>query len=169
MRRNPVQAVVSLGSNLGNREDNLRAGARAISKLPGTKVQGVSSLYSTEPLGYLEQDYFLNAVMIINTRMQPLELLRALLAIEADLGRQRLVHWGPRNIDLDLILYGDETMASPELTVPHPRMHERAFVLMPMLELMPDLTVNGNPIGQMLKNTGNQKISLFNQYWFDKL
>jgi 2-amino-4-hydroxy-6-hydroxymethyldihydropteridine diphosphokinase len=129
---------LSLGSNLGNREGHLR---RAIAALPpsGVQVQQVSSIYETEPVDYLDQPWFLNCVLEAETDLQPLALLEALRSIESQLGGQKQFAKGPRKIDLDILLYGNETIATPELQVPHPRMLQRRFVLTPLAELAPEL------------------------------
>jgi 2-amino-4-hydroxy-6-hydroxymethyldihydropteridine diphosphokinase len=129
---------LSLGSNLGDREANLRA---AIAALPdaGVRVTRVSSLYETEPVDFLEQPWFLNCVVEGETELKPLGLLRALREIEAKMGSKKLVAKGPRLMDMDILLYGQETMDTPELQVPHPRMHLRRFVLVPLAEIAPEV------------------------------
>ena len=135
----PVQTIyLSLGSNVGDREVNLRA---AIAALPGAgvRVTRVSSIYETEPVDYLEQDWFLNCVVVGETEMRTVELLRGLRGIEAQMGSKKLVAKGPRLIDIDILLYGSETIDAPELQVPHPRMTQRKFVLAPLAEIAPEL------------------------------
>ena len=129
---------LSLGSNLGNREGHLR---RAIAALPpsGVQVQQVSSIYETEPVDYLDQPWFLNCVLEAETELEPSALLEALRLIESQLRSQKEFVKGPRKIDLDILLYGNETIATPELQVPHPRMLQRRFVLTPLAELAPEL------------------------------
>jgi 2-amino-4-hydroxy-6-hydroxymethyldihydropteridine diphosphokinase len=129
---------LALGSNLGNREGYLR---RAIAALPpsGVQVQRVSSIYETEPVDFLNQPWFLNCVLEAETTLEPPALLEALRSIESQLGSQKKFAKGPRKIDLDILLYGYETIATPELQVPHPRMLERRFVLTPLAELAPEL------------------------------
>jgi 2-amino-4-hydroxy-6-hydroxymethyldihydropteridine diphosphokinase len=129
---------LSLGSNVGNREGHLR---QAIAALPpsGVQVQQVSSIYETEPVDYLDQPWFLNCVLEAQTDLEPPALLATLRAIESQLGSQKQFAKGPRKIDLDILLYGDLTIATPELEVPHPRMLERRFVLTPLAELAPNL------------------------------
>lgn len=131
-------AYVGLGANLGDREGTIRA---AIAALPG--VVGVSELRETDPVGVVDQPRFLNGVVVLETHLPARELLELLLAVERDLGRRRRERWGPRAIDLDLLLYGDAEIDEPGLTVPHPRLHERAFVLEPLAELAPGLVVPG--------------------------
>lgn len=128
---------LSLGSNLGDREANLRAAITRIRTLGD--VTAVSSLYETEPVDFLDQPWFLNCVILLETGLSPRPLLDRLLAVERDMGRQRLQPKGPRLIDIDVLLYGDEIISEPSLTVPHPGMHERRFVLEPLVEIAPDV------------------------------
>jgi 2-amino-4-hydroxy-6-hydroxymethyldihydropteridine diphosphokinase len=131
-------AYVGVGSNLGDREATIRA---AVDALPG--VVAVSSLRETDPVGVTDQPAFLNGAVALETELSPRELLERLLAIERELGRERRERWGPRTIDLDLLLYGAETVDEPGLRVPHPRLHERRFALEPLAELDPELAVPG--------------------------
>lgn len=132
------RAVIALGSNLGSREKNLCAGVRSLSLLPGTQILDTSFVYETVPVGFLEQPLFLNAAAVIETELSPRALLGACLGIEAALGRIRRFKNGPRILDIDLLLYENQTSSDPELTLPHPRMRERAFVLVPLFDLFPD-------------------------------
>ena len=134
----PRTVYLSLGSNLGNREANLRA---ALGALPGVgvKVVRVSSFYETEPVDFLDQPWFLNCVAEAETTLEPLALLRSLQTIEAKMGSKKEFAKGPRLIDLDVLLYADETIMAAELQVPHPRMHLRRFVLVPLVEIAPNL------------------------------
>ena len=134
-----TRAYVGLGSNLGDREQAIRSAADAIG------ATRLSTIRETEPWGYADQPNFLNAVADVETELGPRELLEALLDVEQRLGRERgtAPRYGPRTIDLDLLLYGDETVDEPGLTVPHPHLHERRFVLEPLSELEPDLVVPG--------------------------
>jgi 2-amino-4-hydroxy-6-hydroxymethyldihydropteridine diphosphokinase len=132
-----VQTVfLSLGSNIGDREANLRAAIASLAAA-GVRVIHVSSFYETEPVDLREQPWFLNCVLEVETEVQPLELLRALRTIESRMGSKKLVPKGPRLIDMDILLYGDETIDTPELQVPHPRMLLRKFVLVPLAEIAP--------------------------------
>ncbi len=130
-------AYIALGANLGDRAASLRAALERMEALG--VVEAVSPFLDTEPVGYTAQPRFLNAVARLRTSLSPEALLRELLAIEAALGRVREVHWGPRTLDLDLLLYDDLVRDEPTLTVPHPRLHERRFVLAPLAALAPDL------------------------------
>ena len=132
-------AYISLGSNLGDREAQLRGALQLIGERAGT-VRKVSSFHDTAPVGPIAQPRFLNAVAEVETALPPEELMRTLLAIELALGRDRKnsVPKGPRSIDLDLLLYDQVILDTPELTLPHPAMHERKFVLAPLVEIAPD-------------------------------
>jgi 2-amino-4-hydroxy-6-hydroxymethyldihydropteridine diphosphokinase len=133
-----TRAYVGVGANLGDREATIRA---ALEALPG--LVGVSKLRETDPVGVVDQPPFLNAAAVLETELAPRELLDTLLAVERELGRERRERWGPRTIDLDLLLYGAETIDEPGLTVPHPRLHERRFALEPLLDLDPELAIPG--------------------------
>ncbi len=129
---------LSLGSNLGDRERNLRQALRLL-KDAGVRAQRVSSVYETEPLELRDQPRFLNVAVQAETELFPKQLLARIRKIEFELGRKRLRPKGPRTVDIDILLYGDAVIETGELTVPHPRMTERRFVLEPMAELAPDL------------------------------
>jgi 2-amino-4-hydroxy-6-hydroxymethyldihydropteridine diphosphokinase len=128
---------LSLGSNVGDRAKNLRAAVAALGNAT-VCVTRVSSFYETEPVDFLEQAWFLNCAVEGETVVSALELLRALRGIELQMGNRKLVAKGPRLIDMDILLYGSETMDTPELQVPHPRMHLRRFVLVPLAEIAPE-------------------------------
>lgn len=136
-----MRAWVGLGSNLDDPEKQIRDAIRALAELSHSGVGSVSSLYRSDPVGLTDQPAFCNAVAAVDTALAPLALLRALQAIETAAGRRRTIRWGPRVLDLDLLLHGDRVSTTPELTLPHPRMHERAFVLVPLAELAPDLEI----------------------------
>jgi 2-amino-4-hydroxy-6-hydroxymethyldihydropteridine diphosphokinase len=129
---------LALGSNVGDRQGNLR---RAVTLLrpAGVHVKKTSSLYETEPADFLDQPWFLNAVLEAETKMSPLGLLRALRGIETTMGSKKAFAKGPRLIDLDILLYDDQIIETPELQIPHPRMLRRKFVLVPLVEISPDL------------------------------
>jgi 2-amino-4-hydroxy-6-hydroxymethyldihydropteridine diphosphokinase len=136
-----TRAYVSLGSNLGDRERNLRS-ALGLLDTEDVRVLAISRFRETDPVGYADQPRFLNAAALVETDLSAPELLERLLAVERSLGRERTgPRFGPRTIDLDLLLYGDETIDEPGVTVPHPRLAERRFVLEPLAELEPDLTL----------------------------
>jgi len=128
--------AIALGSNLGDRALNLREALRRVGEF--ASVLRVSTFHETEPVGYLEQGRFLNAAALVATDLEPRELLLRLLAVEREMGRARTFRNGPRIIDLDIVLWGARVIDEPGLTVPHPRMHSRAFVLAPLCEIAPD-------------------------------
>jgi 2-amino-4-hydroxy-6-hydroxymethyldihydropteridine diphosphokinase len=131
----PEVAYLSLGSNIGDREANLR---EAIARLKSAgSILGLSSIYETQPVEFTNQPWFLNCVVALETEKTPRELLKYALAIEAEMGRLRLRDKGPRKIDIDLLLYGDQIISEPGLGVPHPAMHQRRFVLEPLAEIAP--------------------------------
>jgi 2-amino-4-hydroxy-6-hydroxymethyldihydropteridine diphosphokinase len=137
-----MKAVIALGSNLGDRELNIDSAVAEIAKI--IEVTHLSTNHETDPVGGPDQPKYLNAVLIAESLLAPDELLKALLAIESRLGRVREIHWGPRTIDLDLIIVDDEKIDSPDLVLPHPRAHERRFVLEPWAEIDPDAVLPGH-------------------------
>jgi 2-amino-4-hydroxy-6-hydroxymethyldihydropteridine diphosphokinase len=136
-------AYVGLGANLGEPRQQLEDALVAMGGLPHTRVAARSSFYRSAPVGYAAQPDFVNAVAVLDTALAPGVLLEGLQGIERRHGRERSFRDAPRTLDLDLLLYGDEQIARPGLTVPHPRMHERAFVLRPLAEIAPDARVPG--------------------------
>jgi len=132
-------AYLSLGSNIGNRLEYLQQAVRLLQQLESVDVRQVSSVYETDPVGYEDQAAFLNMVVEIDTTWNPHEVLRKCNEIEVQLGRTREIHWGPRTVDLDILLYNEENMKTEDLIIPHPRMMERGFVLIPLVELQADL------------------------------
>ena len=148
-----MRAYVGLGSNLGEREATLREALARLGEVEGIEVVAVSSFRETDPVGVVDQPRFVNAAAALETVLGPRELLERLLEVERGLGRDRSreERWGPRTIDLDLLLYGEETVAEVGLEVPHPRLAERAFVLDPLLELDPGLRLpDGRPLRDLL-------------------
>ncbi len=147
-------AYIAIGSNQGDRELYLLRAVAEISKLPNTKVTGLSPFYETTPVGVADQPNFYNAVLRLSTRLSPHDLLKALQNIEDNVfKRKRTVKWGPRSMDLDILLYGNQIINSPELVVPHPQMMNRRFVLQPLSDLSPELIhpEAGISIKQLLK------------------
>jgi 2-amino-4-hydroxy-6-hydroxymethyldihydropteridine diphosphokinase len=144
---------LSLGSNVGDRAQNLRHAIAALADAAG-EVSRVSSIYETEPVDLLAQPWFLNCVVEAQTKLSPLELLQALRAIETRMGSKKLVAKGPRLMDIDILLYAGEAIDTPELTIPHPRMHLRRFVLVPLAEIAPQSRhpITGQTPQQMLAN-----------------
>lgn len=155
---NPVDAYIGLGSNLRDPEAQLAAATAALGRLPHSTLEAVSRVYRTAPVGLLEQPDFLNAVARLRTTLSPRALLEALLAIEQWQGRTRDVPNGPRTLDLDLLLYGDAHIDEPGLTVPHPRMTDRAFVMVPLSELAPGLRlVAGDTVSEIAQRLRQQQ------------
>ena len=151
------RAFLSLGSNLGDRAENLR---RALSELAlaGIEIVQVSSFYRTEPVDFHGQPWFVNCVAEVKTSLMPLGLLKALHSLERKLGRNRVVPKGPRSIDLDILFYENAVVRSPALTIPHERMAERRFVLVPLRELAPNLRhpVTQRTVSEMLNDTSDK-------------
>jgi 2-amino-4-hydroxy-6-hydroxymethyldihydropteridine diphosphokinase len=160
----PTLAYLSLGSNVGDREAQLRE-AQARLGAAG-KIVAVSSLYETEPVDFTEQPWFLNCVVGFETEQTPEELMTSILGIEQEMGRRRLQKKGPRTIDIDILLFGENVVDSPDVTIPHPAMHQRRFVLEPLAEIAPDAIhplfkktirelLNALPAGQTVRKFGS--------------
>ena len=148
-----VTAFIGLGSNLDNPAAQIRRAIRTLAAMPETRLVRRSSLYRNPPAGYIEQPEFVNAVARIETRLTPRDLLEQLLAIERAHGRVRDFPNAPRTLDLDILLYGERTVREPGLTIPHPRMLERAFVLVPLAEIAPETVVpGGGCIADLVRN-----------------
>ena len=140
-----MRAFVGIGANLGDREATIRRAVELLDEIDGIEVVDMSALRETEPWGPVEQPAFVNGAVAVETALEPPELLVALLDVERLLGRVRTgERWGPRTIDLDLLLYDERVIDEPGLTVPHPRLHERRFALEPLAELAPDALVPGH-------------------------
>jgi 2-amino-4-hydroxy-6-hydroxymethyldihydropteridine diphosphokinase len=138
-----TKAYVGLGANLGPKEVTLLRAVDLLAAEDGIEVLELSELRETAPVGVVDQPEFLNAALAVETSLTPRELLDVLLRVERELGRVRDERWGPRTIDLDLLVYGDETVDEPGLRVPHPRLHERRFALEPLADLEPELEIPG--------------------------
>ena len=138
-----VMAYLGLGANLGDREATIRQALKKLGALPTIEIMAVSSLYQTAPVGMTNQPDFLNAAAAICTSLTPQELMAQILQLEHELGRERTVRWGPRTIDIDILAFGSMTINQPELTIPHPRLGERAFALLPLAEIAPGLQLPG--------------------------
>jgi dihydroneopterin aldolase/2-amino-4-hydroxy-6-hydroxymethyldihydropteridine diphosphokinase len=148
----PVEVVLAIGSNLGAAQDTLRDAVADLAASPGIEVVDVSALARTAPVGGPEQPDFLNAVVIARTTLSPRDLLRATAEVERIHGRERAVHWGPRTLDVDIIVYGQVSAGTDDLELPHPRAHERAFVLQPWAQVRPDAVLpglGGGPVAQL--------------------
>ena len=136
-------AYVGIGANLGPREETLRRAVELLGRADGVEVVGVSELRETDPVGVVDQPPFLNGAVSVETTLSPRALLDLLLEVERSLGRVRGERWGPRVVDLDLLVYGIEVLDEPGLHVPHPRLHERRFALEPLAEMNPELEIPG--------------------------
>lgn len=151
----PITAVIALGSNLDDPEAHVRRAFADLARLPQTWVTARSPLYRTAPVGFADQPPFVNACAKVETRLAPRELLDQLLAIEKQHGRTRGIPNGPRTLDLDIVLYGGATIEEPQLRVPHPRAHERAFVLAPLVDVWPEAAIPGKgPAKALLEKAG---------------
>ena len=153
-------AYIGLGSNLGDPAAQVRAGMAALARLAETRVESCSSLYRSAPVERQDQPDFINAVCRVRTGLAPAALMQHLLEIESQHGRvRRGDKGGPRTLDLDLLLYGSEAIRSADLTVPHPRLHERAFVLYPLHEIEPDLIIPGRgALRELLTGCAGQRV-----------
>ena len=145
-----VEAAIGLGSNLGDKKDNLDRAVAALAASPGVALVARSGYWRTEPWGFTDQDWFLNACVVVETELTPRVILERCLAIEASLGRRREIRWGPRIIDLDVLYVDGLTVDEPGLALPHPHLTERAFVLAPLAEVRPDAVVRGTAVAAAL-------------------
>ncbi len=153
-------AYVALGANLGDPVSTIKSAIAMLRSLSATRFLACSSLYRTAPVGLHNQPDFINAVMALDTQLTPRALLEKLFAVEAEFGRLRSTKNAPRTLDLDLLLHGDTICNDPQLTLPHPRMHLRAFVLAPLAEIAPQVFIPGyGAIGNMLAACADQKIA----------
>jgi 2-amino-4-hydroxy-6-hydroxymethyldihydropteridine diphosphokinase len=155
-----VTAYIGIGGNVGDVFASMKSALNLLNDHPQISVNKISKIYKTPPWGIEDQDWFLNACASVETTLTAQELLKTCLEVEVSLKRVREIRWGPRTIDLDVLVFGEENIAQDNLQVPHPRMHERAFVLMPMADIAPDLPLNGKTISQWLEEidtTGIQK------------
>lgn len=153
-----TRVYIGLGSNLGNPEENLREALKMLDRGTEIKVTAVSSLYLTEPVGFEDQPWFYNCVAELETELPPEKLLDILQSIENDLGRVRTIRWGPRTVDLDILLYDKLTIDNDRLVVPHPRMQERSFVMVPLDEIAPLAQFpDGKSVSEIRRNLKNEK------------
>ena len=150
--------ILGLGSNLGDKRKNLNTAVHALSLLPNTQIKNVSAIYKTKPVGFDDQDDFLNAAVCIETELSPHAILGACLGIEASMGRVRFHKNGPRTIDIDVLIYESYFSDSFELTLPHPRIKERAFVMVPLLDLYPSGRAPGLYFLPYLRETGTEGV-----------
>ena len=156
-----MRAIVALGSNLGDRFEYLQKAVNEINSVEEIEISQISSVYETLPVGGPEQGNYLNAVISLTTELEADELLLKLLLIELNLGRQREIAWGPRTIDLDLIWFENQTINLDNLIIPHPRAHERCFVIKPWLEIEPDARIGNTEIKEFLKDLDCSGVNLF--------
>lgn len=158
-------AYISFGSNMGDKVESLRQAVELLNEHPSIEVTKVSSIYDTDPVGYEDQDVFMNIVVEVETTLLAEYLLTACQDIEQQLKRVRIIRWGPRTMDLDIILYGQQIIETERLIVPHPRMHERAFVLVPLAEIAPNvIQPNANAsITELLAKVGAEGVRLFSK------
>lgn len=154
-------AYLSLGSNIGDRKEYLESAVSAIMQLRDTRIAAVSKIYETPPWGEENQDPFLNLCMEIRTSLKPCELLSELQRIEKENGRKRIRRWGPRTLDIDILIYEDFVSEEEKLILPHPRMGQRAFVLVPLQEIAPGLLIEGKDISEILKALDKEQIKEF--------
>lgn len=155
-----VICYIGLGSNLAQPRQQIEKALAALGKLASSRLLKASSLYSSAPVGPQDQPDYVNAVAAIETTLAPLDLLDALQALETAAGRQRLRHWGERTLDLDVLLYGEALLDLPRLTIPHPQLDKRAFVLQPLAEIAATLILpDGRPVASLLAAVADQSIN----------
>lgn len=152
------KAYLGLGGNIGNVRENIEEALRLLQEDDKVKLINKSSYYETAPIGYEQQDWFLNIVAEIETELPPYELLKLCNYVEQQLKRERLVRWGPRTIDIDILLYEGYESNEARLIIPHPRMQERAFVIIPLQEIAPELYIENQNIKDIARNLNNQEI-----------
>lgn len=152
------KAYLGLGGNVGSPRENIKEALRLLQSSGTVKVKKQSSYYETAPIGYEQQDWFVNVAAEIDTTLSPYDLLALCNEVEQQLKRVRLIRWGPRTIDIDILLYEGFKSDEAKLIVPHPRMTERAFVIIPLMEIAPDLQINGQDIKEIAKVISNQEI-----------
>ena len=153
-----VKAFLSLGSNMGDRLEYLSKAIDKIAKIQGCNILNKSRVYETEPWGYENQEAFLNLCISIETSLSPYELLESLQTIELELDRVRKIHWGPRTIDIDILLFDDIICEDDKLTIPHPRMSERAFVLIPLYDIEKNLIIDGIKLEDLINKIDTRGI-----------
>ena len=151
--KNRYECYISIGSNMGDKEATIRKAIKMLAASDKIQLESVSSFYETPPWGKTDQPLFFNGALRVSTELEPMELLRVCQDIEQQLGRDRHIHWGPRTIDLDLLYIDGVEMDTPELTLPHKHMLDRAFVLVPLSEIAPGLRIKGKFIGEYLMRT----------------
>jgi 2-amino-4-hydroxy-6-hydroxymethyldihydropteridine diphosphokinase len=153
-----TKAYLGLGTNIGNRLNFLNEACKLIEKIPDTTITKKSKIYETKAWGYTDQADFLNLCLEINTNLSPMELLKNCQNIELKLKRERVLRWGPRTIDIDILFYDDIISNDEILTIPHPRIHKRAFVMIPLMDLNENLVINKNTIKEHLQNITQEEM-----------
>ena len=156
------RAYLGLGGNIGDREKNLKEALAHLGSTSGIRMESISPIYETEPVGYMDQDKFLNLVVEVGTSLTPYELLECCNKIEDILKRERQIRWGPRTVDIDVLLYNDMVIEEEKLTLPHPRMKERAFVLVPLYDISPCLVITGDRLEDLIKNINTNEVRRYN-------
>ena len=159
MSNSGVEVYLSLGGNIGDPSITIEETLASLSRRSGIKVVTRSPFYRTPPWGKTDQSDFINACATIRTTLSPTKLLKTCLELEKRMGRQRGERWGPRIIDIDILTYGNETVDEPDLTIPHPMIAERAFVLVPLKDIAPDFTLGGTHIDELLANVDQSGIN----------
>jgi len=157
----PIEIGLGLGSNIGDKPANIRRALDLLATRKAVDIIAVSSIYRTAPWGYLEQDVFANACALARTHLSPAALLAEAKAIEAEMGREKAIRWGPRLIDIDILFYGDLPLSEPDLILPHKELFNRAFVLVPLAEVAPGLTIAGRSVAEAARQQGDDTI----QHW----
>jgi 2-amino-4-hydroxy-6-hydroxymethyldihydropteridine diphosphokinase len=157
--RPAFDALIGLGSNIGDKAANIRRAIALLTERGDIRLVAASRLYRTAPWGVTEQDWFVNACIAVATELSPHDLLARCLAVEDAMKRVRERRWGPRVIDVDLLVYRDVTLSEPALTLPHPRIAERAFVLVPLAEIAPELKIGGHPLGHWLARVNAREVT----------
>ncbi|RNB82829.1 2-amino-4-hydroxy-6-hydroxymethyldihydropteridine diphosphokinase [Brevibacillus fluminis] len=153
-----VRAYLAVGTNIGEREHNLLGAVKGLQTIEGITVVDLSAVYETDPVGYTDQAAFLNMAVEIETSLSPEALLESVLRLEQELGRVRIIRWGPRTIDIDILLYGEESVALPHLQIPHPEMTGRAFVLVPLNDIFDHAQlIKGKLLKQWLEQANDRK------------
>lgn len=163
-----TSAVLGLGGNIGDTRKEMSSALSRLALNPGISVTAVSALYLTPPWGKTDQAPFLNAAARIETSLSPRALLNTILAVERDLGRERVERWGPRTIDIDILLYGSVDIDEPRLHIPHPRLKERAFALVPLIDVMPDAVIEGRSAKEWLALTDSAGVTKVEEVGWDK-
>lgn len=157
------KAYLGIGGNIGDTKGNIESSIELLKESSDIIVTQVSSFYETEPVGYVDQDWFLNVVVEVETSLSPIELLKYCQGVENELKRVRTIRWGPRTIDVDILLFEDFESDSEILTVPHPRMTKRAFAMVPLYEINQELEINGESINSIVENLKGEQIRKLNE------